>query len=216
MSDSRIKVVLCDLGKVLVDFDHKRSAQRISGFCAKTPLEIYNLFFDSQVTVAFEEGKIGPQEFYSRVKEMLGLKLSYDSFVPIWNDIFFLSTGNRKVYSLLNRLKADYRTAMLSNINILHYEYLNKNFPVFGIFDEVFLSFKMGTIKPDKKIYETVVQQLAVAPHEIFYVDDRPELVQSAKTLGFKGSVFTDFKSFLRDLAECGITVSLPENNGLL
>ncbi|MCK9432033.1 MAG: HAD family phosphatase [Candidatus Omnitrophica bacterium] len=211
-----IKVILFDLGRVLVDFDHLRAAERIAGFCGKTPRQVYDLFFESPATLAFEAGKISPQDFYLEVKRMLGMELSYSSFEPIWNDIFFLSAKNRAVFGAANSLRSRYKLAMLSNINILHYEYLNKNFPVFGIFDEVFLSFKMGTIKPDKKIYETVVQQLAVAPHEIFYVDDRPELVQSAKTLGFKGSVFTDFKSFLRDLAECGITVSLPENNGLL
>ncbi|MDD5691792.1 MAG: HAD family phosphatase [Candidatus Omnitrophica bacterium] len=201
MSDSRIKVVLCDLGKVLVDFDHKRSAQRISGFCAKNPLEIYNLFFDSQVTVAFEEGKIGPQEFYSRVKEMLALKLSYDSFVPIWNDIFFLSAGNRKVYSLLNRLKADYRTAMLSNINILHYEYLKRSFPVFDVFHQLFLSYELGLAKPDKSIYHKVISILGVSAEEVFYCDDRPELVESASSLGIRSFVFRDVPGLLKDLA---------------
>jgi len=207
MSNSRIKVVLCDLGKVLVDFDHKRSAQRISGFCAKTPLEIYNLFFDSQVTVAFEEGKIGPQEFYSKVKDMLALKLSYDSFVPIWNDIFFLSPANRKVYSLLNRLKADYRTAMLSNINILHYEYLKKSFPVFDVFHKLFLSYELGLAKPDKSVYHKVISILGVSAEEIFYCDDRPELIESASSLGIRSFVFRDVPGLLKDLAGFDIII---------
>ena len=90
-----IRVVLFDLGRVLVDFDHKRAAERISSFCPKSPLEIYNLFFESEATVAFEAGKITPENFYLEVKNMLNLKLSYDSFIPIWNDIFFLSPKNR-------------------------------------------------------------------------------------------------------------------------
>ncbi|TAM43816.1 HAD family phosphatase [bacterium] len=208
MSNSRIKVILCDLGNVLVDFDHRRAAQRISGFCAKSPLEIYNLFFDSQVTAVFEEGKIPPREFYSKVKEMLDLKLSYDSFVPIWNDIFFLSARNRKVYSLLNKLKADYQTAMLSNINILHYEYLKKSFPVFDVFHKLFLSYELGLAKPDKLIYQKVISSLGVSAEEIFYCDDRPDLIASASSLGIRGFVFRDAPGLLRDLAGLDI---IPE-----
>jgi len=201
-----IKVILFDLGKVLVDFDHKRAAERISAFCPKTALEIYNLFFESQVTVAFEAGKITPENFYLEVKNMLNLKLSYESFVPIWNDIFFLSPKNRSVFRLANSLRAHYKTALLSNINVLHYEYVKKNFPVFKVFDQIFLSFELGAIKPDKKIYEQVIRQLQVSPQEIFYTDDRGELVESAKSLGIRGAVFTNFGQLVNDIAQAGIT----------
>ena len=154
MGKSQIKVILCDLGKVLVDFNHETAAKRISHFCAKSPKEIFELFFDSSATNSFEAGKISPMEFYLQVKEMLDLKLSYDSFVPIWNDIFSLSAKNRMVYALLNSLRVDYQTALLSNINILHYEYLQKNFPIFDVFHKVFLSYALGVAKPDKLIYQ--------------------------------------------------------------
>lgn len=196
----QIKVVLFDLGRVLVDFDHKRAAERIASFCKKTPKEIFALFFESPATIAFEAGKITSQDFYWEVKKMLDLKLSYESFVPIWNDIFFLSPKNRSVFQLANSLRANYKTAMLSNINVLHYDYLKKNYPVFGVFDQVFLSFELGTIKPDKKIYQQVIQELKVLPAEIFYTDDRSELVESAKTLGIQGAVFVSFEQLVKDI----------------
>lgn len=208
MAGEQIKVILFDLGNVLVDFDHKRAAERISVFCKKSPLEIYNLFFDSQVTVAFEEGKLAPEEFYRQVKEMLDLKLSYDSFVPIFNDIFFLSAKNRSVYRLVNILRAGYKTAMLSNINLLHYEYLKKSFPVFGVFDKIFLSFELGMAKPNKKIYENVIAAMQVSPQEIFYTDDRTELVQSADSLGIKARSFSGFQQLVRDLRDSGVCLS--------
>ncbi len=201
-----IKVILFDLGRVLVDFDHQRAAERIAAFCPKTAIEIYNLFFESQATVAFEAGKITPENFYREVKNMLNLKLSYESFVPIWNDIFFLSPKNRSVFRLVNSLRTYYKTAMLSNINVLHYEYVKKNFPVFGVFDEIFLSFELGAIKPDKKIYEQVIGRLQVGPQEIFYTDDREELVESAKSLGIRGCVFTNFEQLVNDIVQAGIT----------
>jgi putative hydrolase of the HAD superfamily len=195
-----IKVLLFDLGGVLVDFDHLRSAQRIAAFCSKTPRQIYDLFFESGVTIAFEAGKITPEDFYLQVKQMLDLKLSYASFEPIWNDIFFLSAKNRSVFGLVNALRANYKIAMLSNINILHYEYLKKNFPVFGVFDKVFLSFQLGLIKPDKEIYSLVIRDLGVSP-------------ESAKSLGLRGCVFTKFGRLISDLKNIGITFLPPEKS---
>lgn len=209
--DEEIKVILFDLGKVLVDFDHKRATQRISAFCHKTPIEIYNLFFESSVTIDFEAGKITPEKFYQAVKDMLDLKLSYESFIPIWNDIFFLSPKNRLVFKLVNTLRANYKTALLSNINILHYQHIKKNFPVFGVFNKVFLSFELGLIKPDKKIYSKVIEDLKVNPQEIFYTDDRSELVESAKSLGIKASVFVNFEQLINDLQQEKINFSRRE-----
>ncbi|MHB8155215.1 MAG: HAD family hydrolase [Candidatus Omnitrophota bacterium] len=208
----QIKVVLFDLGRVLVDFDHLRSAERMAVFCSKTPRQIYDLFFESSATIAFEAGKITPEDFYLQVKQMLDLKLSYISFEPIWNDIFFLSAKNRSVFSLVNNLRANYKTAMLSNINILHHEYLKKNFPVFGVFDKVFLSFQLGFVKPDKEIYNLVIRELGVEPEEIFYTDDRKELVESAKSLGIRGCVFTNFEQLISELRCQGINFIPPEN----
>jgi putative hydrolase of the HAD superfamily len=211
-----IKVLLFDLGGVLVDFDHLRSAERIAAFCSKTPRQIYDLFFESGATVAFEAGKIAPEDFYLQVKQILDLKLSYTSFEPIWNDIFFLSAKNRSVFGLINNLRANYKTAMLSNINILHYEYLRKNFPVFGVFDKVFLSFQLGLVKPDREIYNLVIRDLGVSPQEIFYTDDRPELVQSAKSLGIRGCVFTNFGQLTSELRDNGIIFTSSEKTCLL
>lgn len=208
---SEIKVLLFDLGRVLVDFDHFRAAQRIAAFCRKSPEQICGLLLESEATLAFEAGKLSPEDFYLQVKQLLGLKLSYESFTPIWNDIFFLSIKNRSVFSLINTLRAHYKVAMLSNINILHYEYLQKNFPVFRVFDEVFLSFQLGLIKPDKEIYNLVIQSLAVKPQEIFYTDDRPELVESAKSLGVRGCVFSNFEQLIKDLRDTGIIFLPPE-----
>jgi len=203
--DSKIKVLIFDLGKVLVDYDHLRAAQRICAFCSKPPRQIYELLLGSQLTLDFEAGKISPEDFFLQTKELLGLKLSYASFEPIWNDIFFLTAKNRLVFGLVNKLRARYKIALLSNINILHYEYLKKNIPVFGVFDEVFLSFQLGLIKPDKEIYNLVIRQLQASPDEIFYTDDRPELVESARSLGICGHVFTDFNQLVSDLEKNGI-----------
>lgn len=200
-----IKVILFDLGNVLIDIDYDIAAKRIAYFCGKGPKEIINLLLGFNITSRFEEGKISPEDFFSQVKEILDLKISYASFVPIWNEIFFLSAKNRSVYSLANNLRNNYRIAVLSNINMLHYDYIKDSFPIFNIFNEVFASCKMGLIKPDPRIYKQVLEALDVKPEEVFYTDDREELIKSAEALKINSFVFTDFKKLKNDLISLGV-----------
>jgi putative hydrolase of the HAD superfamily len=200
-----IKVVLFDLGNVLIDLDYSIAAKRISYFCKKEPNEIISSLSGADVTRLFEAGKVSPEDFFTRIKDTLGLNISYARFVPIWNEIFFLSAKNRSVYSLANSLRVNYKIAVLSNINILHYDYIKGHFPILNIFDAVFTSCEMGLIKPDSEIYRQVIGALKVKPEEVFYTDDRDELVKSACAQNINSFVFTDFKKLKTDLTDLGV-----------
>jgi len=207
MPKAKIKVILFDLGNVLVDLNLKPAVARISGFCSKSQDEIIKLFLDSGITNSFEKGEFSADEFYKQAKDILDLKLGYASFVSIWNEVFFFSLKNRSLYHIANRLKENYRIAILSNTNILHYRYIKDNFPVFNIFEKVFLSFEIGAVKPDQTIYRKAIEALGVLPENIFYTDDRPELVKSASKLGIKSFTFTSVEQLISDLSSLNIVL---------
>ncbi|MDD4939326.1 MAG: HAD hydrolase-like protein [Candidatus Omnitrophica bacterium] len=207
MTGGGIKALIFDLGNVLVDFDHMIAAKRAAAFTDKTPRQIYDMFFDSRLTAVFEEGKITPEDFFFEIKKALDLRLDYAGFCPIWNEIFFLSERNRQVHSLAKVLKARYKIALLSNINIMHFEYLKKNFPIFDAFHNIITSFESGHRKPDLEIYEQALGLLGAAPEEAFYTDDRPELVGRAREYGISGFVFTGVERLKNDLLEKGVEI---------
>nr|MBP7216274.1 HAD-IA family hydrolase [Candidatus Omnitrophota bacterium] len=98
-------------------------------------------------------------------------------------------------------LRDRYTLAMLSNVNVLHLSYLKQRYALFDAFHHIFASCEMGMRKPDPRIYEAVLERLAVSPGEVFYTDDRPELIKCAQALGIKGFVFTDIQQLIDDLA---------------
>lgn len=208
MDNNRVKAVIFDLGNVLVDFDHMIAAKRISAFTDKTAQEIFDLFFDSKLTGLFEEGKITPPDFFSEVKKILNLRLDYDRFLPIWNEIFFLSDKNQAVYNLAKALKKEYKVALLSNINILHHDYLKKNFSVFDVFHNIVTSYEIGYRKPHPLIYKKALDLLGAAPQNTFYTDDRAEFTEKASSLGIQGFVFTGIEQLKRDLLDNGININ--------
>ena len=200
-----IKTIIFDLGMVLLDVDYRIAARRIAAFADKNADQIFSLFFNSDVTMSFEAGRISPLEFFSRVKQMLNLRINYAEFIPIWQEIFFFSENNRKVYNLALKLKKDYKVVLLSNINVLHFEYIQSNFPVFGAFHTVITSFELGHIKPNPLVYEQTLEILASLPSQTFYTDDRLELVKSARDLGIKSFLFRDPEQLKRDLLISGV-----------
>lgn len=207
MNDAGIKAIIFDLGNVWVDFDHMISARKISSLSQKKPEEIFELFFDSGITSQFEEGRISPRDFFSRLQKMLDLKISYDQFIPIWNEIFFLSDRNIKTHNLAKLLKQKYTLAMLSNINVLHFEYLTAKFPVFQIFNKIMLSYQLHLRKPDHKIYKKVLKILNLNPQDVIYIDDRHELTKEAEILGIRSFHFQDPDKLKEDFLRNGINI---------
>lgn len=202
------KAVVFDLGRVVLDFDHTIAAKKISALTGKSHQEIYQLFFDSPVTILFEQGRISASDFYRQVKQMLKFNLEYNDFVQIWNDIFFFSSNNQKVYNLAKDLKNNYPTVLLSNINILHLEYVKEKFKIWDAFSYVIASCQVGEVKPAPEIYNKVLDILGLPPQQVFYTDDRLELVRGAAKLGFYSVVYQDPQKLQEELVAFGIALN--------
>lgn len=56
--------------------------------------------------------------------------------------------------------------------------------------DKTFLSFELGLIKPDPRIYETVLQKLNAKSEEVLFIDDLQKNIDAAQALGIHGIVY--------------------------
>ena len=184
-----IKVVMFDLGNVIICFDHMIAAKKIAKYCDRSPREIYDLFFYSDLTEKFDSGKIDEDEFFNEVKRVLNLNgLDKSEFYKIWNDIFW---ENPKVAELIADVKRYYdKFFIISNVNKPHFEYIWRKFPVVRGADEIILSYEIGVLKPASEIYKTAIEKAQCLPFEVFYTDDRPELVAAARKMGLVAEVF--------------------------
>lgn len=204
MSRRRPKLILCDLGNVLINFDHRIAVRRILPFAKKDFDEIYRIFFDSPLTKDYEEGRVSSRAFYRGLAREIGLSgISYKEFSGIWNEIFFANAG---MIEVLEDLKRSYRLHLVSNINELHYRYIEKKFPRhIEIFDQVYLSFTVGERKPAFEIYRRAVEEAGVKYSEALYTDDRLDLIACAKKLGIPSVVFKGVEDFKKQLKKRGV-----------
>ena len=189
--------LICDLGNVLVNFDHRIAVKKIMQYTPKSEEDIYNLFFDSGITELYEEGKISSGEFFNRVRDALKLDMNSDGFFPVWNDIFFETGLNLRLRDLLRKIRPRYKLVMLSNLNMTHFEFLRKSMDkVFKEFHKLVLSYEVGFRKPAPEIYKVALDFAKTSPERALYIDDRRDLIDAAAGLGIKGVVFDGERAF--------------------
>lgn len=200
--DKRYSVIVFDLGNTIIRFDHNISAKKIAKLFDLDSKKIYDAFFDSEMTRAFEKGEISPREFHRRASGLLGVDMPYKDFVAIWNDIFW---EDEDACELARQLKSSYKLFLLSNVNRLHFEHIEKRFDIIKIFDEIVLSYLVGAIKPDRLIYEDVIRRAGGDRTKLLYVDDREDLIKEALALGIDSIRFEGTAKLKKELAGRGI-----------
>lgn len=200
--NKRYSVIVFDLGNTLIRFDHNISAKKISNLFRLESKKIYDIFFDSVFTRAFEKGEISPQEFYRRTTDFFGIKISFNDFASIWNDIFW---EDEETCAIARRLKNKYKLFLLSNVNRLHFEYIEKKFDIIKVFDEVILSFLVGAMKPDRRIFEDVIKRAKCDRSQILYIDDREDLIKEALFLGIDSIRFEGADRLAAAMSQKGI-----------
>jgi HAD superfamily hydrolase (TIGR01509 family) len=194
-----IRVIIFDLGKVIVDFSHLTVCKRLAGHCCLTPDEIYKQLFESKLEARFDEGRITPEQFYAAVTRRLGCNLDIISLKKIWTAIFTINPG---ISALLRSLKKKYRLLCLSNTNVWHFEYCRKRFTVLSGFDAFILSFRVGARKPRRRIFREALRAAGTPPHQCVYIDDVPEYARAAQALGMHGIHFTSVEQLKHALKQ--------------
>ena len=200
--NKKYEIIVFDLGNTLIRFDHNIAARKIASFSGLGIDKIYDLFFDSELTRAFEKGTIRPDEFHEKISGVLGHRLPYEEFVNIWNEIFWEDEAS---CALARQLKSHYRLFLLSNVNELHFEYIRGKFDIINIFDKVIVSYLVGAMKPDKKIFEHVVQLSGGDRSKLLYIDDRSDLVKEARLLNIDSLRFEGADLLRKTLEEMKI-----------
>ncbi len=197
-----IKAILFDMGNVLIFFDAKRSSKAFSEAVGVPEDKIWQAFFISELERSYTRGEISSEEFYRRVVEHFPKKIDFATFAKLWNDIF---TENHEMDVLLRKLKKHYPLYLISNTNDLHFEYVTTQFPISKHFTKCFPSHVVGHRKPDKAMFEHVLQEIKLKPEETVFIDDIREFVDSAKRLGIHGIQFTSRQALETELRRLGI-----------
>jgi epoxide hydrolase-like predicted phosphatase len=176
-----IKVLLFDLGGVLVEFSGVRD---LAGLLPERPdeSEVLDRWKLCPHTEQFHLGKISQREFGERFVRDWHIDLDPRDFLREFRS---WSRGLLPgAEELLEALRGRFRLAALSNSNELHWERNSSELGITGLFEMAISSHHIGICKPDPGIYLAALDLLGTSPDTVMFFDDVPANVKAAKSLG--------------------------------
>jgi glucose-1-phosphatase len=183
-TENRPKVVLFDLGKVLVDFDWSIAARRMAPRCKFAPAELLDTMMKSPLLPCYERGQMSSREFFLAVQKLIEYRGSFAEFAGEFGEIF---SAIPPMIALHGRIRAaGVPTWIFSNTNDLAVTCIRQAYSFFSQFDGYFLSYELGTMKPEAGIYEAAECQTRCAGPEILYIDDFEENVAAGAARGWQ------------------------------
>lgn len=187
----QIKLIVFDYGGVIIDLYPEKTRKAFLDLGLKNPDELYSPHGQIGLFDEFDKGLIDPTEFLNALKKYLPLCVETDLIVDAWNAM--LGNISMEKLNYISQLKEKYQVCLLSNTNEIHLEYINtKNqhsklaYCVDDCFDKVYYSCRLGMRKPEKEIFEFVMDMHNVHPEEILFLDDTPMHIDGANKCGWK------------------------------
>jgi putative hydrolase of the HAD superfamily len=137
---------------------------------------------------------------------------SYDEVLQVWLSIEPVAA----THELLRALReAGLRCYLATNQAEHRGVHMRDELGYAGLFDGAFYSYEMGVAKPDPAYFRIIVEALGVPADQLLFLDDRPDNVEAARSVGLRAEVWSYHEdlSVLHDhLARHGVEV--PQLSG--
>ena len=186
--DKNIKNIVFDLGGVLIDLDFKSAINGLQKAGFTNVKEQLQAFDREGIFQKFELGEISADEFRASIRENSNVSLTDEEVDSLWN-LMLLEIPREKLELILD-LRSKYMVYLLSNTNSIHWDYVCKNafnyhgFRMDDYFEETFLSYEMHLAKPDKAIFEKMLNDANLLPEETLFIDDLEANCKAAEEVG--------------------------------
>ena len=195
-----IKNVILDLGGVLVDIEPEETYAAFKRiFLPEVLLEIK---WDElpEVVLGMETGQWSKNKFKKTMLQSCKPGVSASQMVDAWCAMLLEFRAPR--VKMVQDLAAKFNVFLLSNTNVYHVGYFEKefmnrfHFPLQKLFTKVYYSNEIGFRKPDHNAFKHVLTDAGIVAEETVLVDDNAENCKAAEALGLK-------------------TIQVPQDSGL-
>lgn len=206
----RLRAVILDYGMVLTrppDPAARGELQRITGLSSERLDALY--WTDRH---AYDEGKLTGREFWRKLASDAGLDLNEAAIDELnsWDARMWMNVNEAMLEWQLKLKERGLLTAIVSNMGDAVLEAMEREFAWLARFDVLVWSYQLHVAKPDRAIYQYVLEKLGTKPAETLFIDDKRDNVAAAVNLGMKGIVFSNVQELREELIARGFGEDLP------
>ena len=126
-----------------------------------------------------------------------------DEFVHFW--LKTEDSPDPRLLELIRELRESGMKCGLATNQEKHRAYfIRKQMRFESLFDHLFISCELGSIKPEAAFFNEVTKQLACPPDSILFFDNEQHYVDAAKRAGWKAELYINYESLFDPHSEYG------------
>lgn len=187
-ASATVRNLVFDFGGVLLPISEEKTWEAFTALGALSSLPDQKKLFES-----FEKGSLSKDEFLSGLQGHFFRKSIFKGdLAQAWCAMCDQAIPEASLRFLQKQRRRGFKLFLLSNTNALHVAKIRERSGPFDyqqflrLFDGVYYSQEVGLRKPQKKIYQQLLDTHGLTAKACFYVDDKRENLKPAKSLGMK------------------------------
>ncbi len=196
--------LIFDLGNVLIEIYPERTITALSNDCKLTTDTLKN-FFLSNIHLQFMGGALTPDEFYHSFVKHYSCDITYEQFVNSW--IKLIGPAKDGIPEMVMSLSSRYDLSVCSNTDPLHWQTAKTENLFFRHFKNFFLSYEIKCNKPSPVIFEKILNEIAISPSNVLFVDDTLENIKMADKLNMNTIHASNSTQIIQGLSRYSIYV---------
>ncbi|MGC8658963.1 MAG: HAD family hydrolase [Desulfomonilaceae bacterium] len=196
-TDQVIRVICVDFGGVLAEEGFRNGLLALGSRTSLGPQSFFEIAQDLIYTTGYLVGKASESDYWEAIRKHTGIKLDdIDMKMEIINRFRLRPWMLTIIESLAN--KGYFMVLLSDQTNWL--DELDATSHFCGKFDAVFNSYHQGKSKRDASWFIDVANILGVSTKNCLFIDDNPDNVDRASSVGFRTILFKDRKLFCKEL----------------
>ncbi|KAA6351996.1 HAD family phosphatase [termite gut metagenome] len=188
MKNNGIKNLLIDFGGVLINLERQTCLNNFKNIGIEDIECFIDPYRQQGAFMQLEKGLITPSEFRNELRQLAKKPVTDEQIDAAWNS--FLADIPTEKLNLLLQLREKYKVYLVSNTNLIHWEWACRNvfpytyFRMENYFEKLYLSFEMHLAKPEIEIFRKIIEETAIIPQETLFIDDAEANCKTAQSLG--------------------------------
>jgi glucose-1-phosphatase len=161
-------------------------------------------FFNSDLGLAAQHGRVSLEQHWQNVAERLGVPLA--ELPQLRADFWAGDVWDEGLLGLIRRLHGrGYLLGIISNAPDDLRDVLTHKVAIAPYFHTITISAEEGMMKPEPAIYTRTLARLGVAAEEAVFIDDSPTNIAGGEAVGLRGVLYQAGMDVTAVLAELGV-----------
>ncbi len=188
------RVLIFDIGGIILDVSNE-AITKFLGITEEETKALRKLVYRDRRFLACLKGRMTQEQYREQlIEENPEKEKEIDKILnPIYQEkvLPFISDTWNYICELR---KQGYKIYFLSNLTKVSYEYLKEKLKITQLVDGAIYSWQEGLTKPEKEIYELLLDRYQIKREEAIFFDDKLQNIEMGNQLGIKSILYKSKK----------------------